>query len=108
MEYHGTNTTTLSFYWDYPPQGIGPETVVENYTISISSSPLFNLSTYVVQSPPWNVTLAHNEIHSINITAVNCIGDSGTFIFPTIEYSKFGIYIIIAVVELGGAGFVEY
>lgn len=83
-EYHGTNTTTLTFDWD-PPQGSGSETIVDNYTLSISPSPPPNI---MVPSPPGTVTLDHNIMYSINITAENCAGEGGSYAFPDIEYSK--------------------
>ena len=86
-EYHEINSTTLTFEWD-PPLGSGPEAVVDNYTISISPAPLSHPSTNVVPSSPWNVTLAHNIPYTINITSVNCAGESDRFTFPDIEYSK--------------------
>lgn len=92
-EYHGTNITNLTFEW-YPPQGTGPESIVDNYTISVSPGPLSHPSTNVVPYPPepWNVTLAHNTEYKISIRAENCAGQGDTFALPTIEYSKLQVW----------------
>ena len=82
--------TALTFEWD-APQGSGPETIVDNYTIIIHPQPVISPSINVVSLRLWNTTLAHNEIYSINITAVNCAGSGGTFVFPNIEYSKLSL-----------------
>ena len=79
--------TTLTFEWDLP-QGSGPEAIVDYYVISISSTPSNLTSSAVVELYQWNFTVDHNEIYSINITAVNCAGESGTYIFPDFEYSE--------------------
>lgn len=82
--------TTVTFEWD-PPQGSGPEAVVDNYTISISPRPLSHPCTNVVhgvQSLVWSATLAHNTMYTLNITAVNCEGQSDPYNFPQIEYGK--------------------
>ena len=86
-EYHQFMNTTLTFEWD-SPQGIGPETIVDNYTITISPSPPLQPNKYRVMQPPWIVTLTHNTIYSINITAANCAGESAAFEFSEIEYGK--------------------
>lgn len=96
-EDHGMMDTTLIFDWD-PPQGLGPEAIVDDYVISISPSPLSHPGTDVVSSPPWNVTLDHNTLYTINITAMNCAGEGDTFIAAEIEYRKQNrIYSIIQV-----------
>lgn len=82
------NSTTLTLGWEYPPQGLGSEFIVDNYTISISSGLQFTLDTYIVSAPPLNVTLGLNVIYSINITAENCAGESDAYILPDIEYGK--------------------
>ena len=79
--------TALTFEWD-PPQGSGPETIVDNYTIIIHPQPFTGPNINIVSLRLWNITLAHNKIYSINITAVNCAGAGETFIHPNIEYSK--------------------
>ena len=80
--------TTLMFDWR-PPQGSGPETVVDYYTVFISPSPPSRPSYNVVSSPPWNVTLSHNVVYSVNITATNCAGESEVVAFPEIEYGEY-------------------
>lgn len=93
-EYHGLLNTTLTFDWD-PPQGSGLETIVDSYTIAISSRSQSNhtYDTIVVESHPVNVTLNHNMVHSINITAENCAGQSDAYIHFDIEYGKFSLSV---------------
>lgn len=90
MELHDSSNTAVTFEWD-PPNGSGPEAVVDYYIISISPAPLSHPERNVVHSLLWNVTLAHNTYYKINITAVNCAGPGETFIFSDIEYSKFSL-----------------
>ena len=86
-EYHQFMNTTLTLDWN-APLGSGPQAVVDSYTLSISPAPPSHPGTIVVQKPPFNVTLAHNIAYSLNLTAVNCAGESETLIFPDIEYSE--------------------
>lgn len=79
--------TTITLEWDLP-QGSGPETIVDSYIISISPSPLSHPAVNWILFSPWNVTLAHNITYSINISAVNCVGESATFVLPNLEYSE--------------------
>ena len=79
--------TTLTLEWDLP-QGSGPEAIVDSYTISISPSPLSHPGINMGVFSPWNVTLAHNTTYNIEITAVNCAGESRAFSLPDIEYSE--------------------
>ena len=84
----------LTFEWDLP-QGSGPEAIVDNYIISILPSPLSSPGTNVFFVPlntAWNVTLNHNEQYSINLTALNCAGDSDPFLYY-IDYGKIAIII---------------
>lgn len=78
------NDTILTFNWDL----LGPEYSVDNYTITVSSSPLFYPRLYVGLSPPFNVTVAHNKLYLVNIAAVNCAGTGDTLLLPVIEFSK--------------------
>ena len=86
-DYHDDMETTITLVWD-PPQGNGPEAIVDNYTISISPAPPNQPANILVSSSPWNVTLAHNNVYNINLTAINCIGESKPVTLPDIEYSK--------------------
>lgn len=79
--------TTITFEWD-PPQGSGPEAVVDYYVITISPSPLSHPGTNMVESPPWNVTLSYNVEHTVNITAVNCAGNGDTFVLSNVRFGK--------------------
>ena len=86
-EFHEPMNTTLVFIWD-PLQGSGPETIVDNYVISIFPLPLTYPILNMVLTPPWNVTLSHNVAYNITIAAVNCAGVSTSFIFDETEYSE--------------------
>lgn len=76
--------STATFEWD-PPQGRGPEVVVDYYMISITPGPL---SHNIVDSLIWNVSLHYNTAYIVNITAINCAGESETSVLTGIEYGK--------------------
>ena len=84
--YHGTMETTITLEWD-PPDGSGPEAIVDNYTISISPDPPYKPAINFVLLPPWNVTLTHNVEYTINVTALNCFGESSPTVLSN-TYSK--------------------
>ena len=84
MEYHGSMETTVTLDWD-PPQGTGPEAVVDNYTISISPMPPYQQEVFIQK---FNVTLAHNVFYTINLTAMNCAGESEPAILSNIGFSE--------------------
>ena len=79
---------TVTFEWD-PPQGMGPELVVDHYRIIISPAPLSHTMVNLVESSPWNVILDYNIIYTANITAINCAGETGAFSLDNIEYSEY-------------------
>lgn len=82
---------TVTFEWDVP-QGNGPETVVDTYTIIISPRPLSSSSNAIVvpKSPQaLNVTLNYNTYYTISITAENCAGESEAFLYPNV--TRYGI-----------------
>ena len=85
--YHDGLETTINLDWD-PAQGSGPEAVVDYYVISISPAPPYQPSINMESSPPWNVTLAHNQLYTGNITAINCAGESMPSMLPSIEFGK--------------------
>ena len=91
---HDETTTTLTIHAN-PLTGSGPETIIDNYTISFTLTPLSHASSNVVTSFPWNVTLAHNEIYSITIVAVNCAGESVPYIISDIHI---GMHIILCLI----------
>lgn len=66
---------TITLTWD-PPSGSGPETVVDNYIISVTPMPVSHSVTSIVLSPPWIVTLDYNQTYTATIVAVNCAGES--------------------------------
>ena len=87
--------TTITLDWD-PPQGSGPEAIVDNYTVSISPDPPFQPTINHVILPPWNVTLTHNVEYTVYITAFNCFGESGRTVLSR-TYSKCAESIVIMV-----------
>ena len=88
---------TVTFEWD-PPQGMGPELVVDNYRIIISPAPLSHTMINLVESSPWNVTLDYNVIYTANITAINCAGESEVFSLPNIQYSEHYFWLTISMI----------
>ena len=93
MEYFAYSNNTITFDWD-PPQGVGPEAIVDYYVIAISPAPLSHPILNNVSSSPWNVTVAYNTGYSVNITAVNCAGRSGTFVLADFIYGKIQYYTV--------------
>ena len=90
-EYHGNDETTVTLDWD-PPEGTGPETFVDNYTISISPTPPHHQSTRImVSSPLWNITLENNIMYFVNLTAINCAGESD----PSSLLVEYGMDLIV-------------
>ena len=85
---HDVNRTIVTLDWDPPPQNGGPEVTVDNYTIIVDPVPLSLSTGTAVAFPPWNVTLAHNVQYVVNITAVNCVGESEPSILSGISFSK--------------------
>lgn len=93
----------ITFDWD-PPQGSGPEAIVDYYTISISPTPLSHPDISRVYSSPWNVTLGYNINYAVEIVAENCAGASNSFILrndtPEIcKNSEVAIVVIIITVD---------
>ena len=78
---------TITLVWD-PPQGIGPQLVVDYYWVSITPISLSHPVVNSVTTSPWSVTIGYNMVYTVNITAVNCAGQSGTLSLENIEYSK--------------------
>ena len=85
--YHGLINTTVTFEWDLP-QDTGPGFAVDYYIISFLPRPLSHRTTNIITYPPypWNVTLNHNTTYAINLTAVNCAGESDPFIIGGIQF----------------------
>lgn len=79
--------TTIRLDWN-PPQGIGPETVVDVFSVTISPTPLSHPSFNLVFSAPWNVTINYNVEYTSTIAAVNCAGESDPFELSGLRFSK--------------------
>ena len=92
MKHDNSLDTIVTFQWN-PPQGSGPETIVDSYKISITprpvSHPVLNVVSYTTS---WNVTLYFNVEYSATIIAVNCAGDSSPFTLHDIKFSEFVMY----------------
>ena len=65
----------FTLIWN-PPQGKGPEAVVDHYTISISPTSSFQSTILTVTVLERNLILEHNVMFSITLTATNCAGES--------------------------------
>lgn len=77
---------TVSFEWN--PAEDSDHEAIDYYRITISPTQLFPISD-VVTSLAWNATLEYNTIYTVNITAINCIGESEAYLLPfNIEYGK--------------------
>ena len=81
-EYHRAIYTIVTLGWDPIPQGNGPEAIVDNYTIYISPSPMYEDGIIMTDSPPLSVTLAHSVSYSVSIIASNCAGESDNQTIP--------------------------
>lgn len=86
--YYGVNSTTITLE-RHPPQDIGPEFAVDFYNISVSPQPLSNHTSIILYPRyPWNITLHYNTKYTLYLTAVNCAGESDSFILSDIEFGK--------------------
>ena len=86
-EFYDMMNFTVNFKWN-PPDGRGPEAIVDNYTISILPMPLSHPISNVVYSTNFNVTLDYNVIYNATVTASNCAGKSKRVYLTNIEYGK--------------------
>ena len=88
--YHNGTETVLTLDWEPPilNMSAGPEDILDNYTITLSSASQNLMEVILAPSPPWNVTLQPNIDYDITITSTNCAGHS----FPAlvIEDIMFG------------------
>ena len=91
--------STITLSWD-PPQGTGPQLNVDFYWISIIPTSLSHPVLNNVITPPFSVTIGYNTVYTVNITAVNCAGQSGTLSLENIEYSKCWIVLYYTLVIL--------
>ena len=87
-QYPTSTDKTVTLEWD-PPQGMGPEVIVDHYWITIIPQPLSHSVTNMVESAPWNVTVDFNTLYTANITAANCAGKSQSFMLPDTRFSKY-------------------
>ena len=80
---------TVSLEWG-APQGSGPDVIVDYYNVSTSPRPPYQLASFLVSSQYQNATiiLEHNEVYTIDITAINCAGESGQAVPLSVEYGK--------------------
>lgn len=76
-EYYANLDATVTLTWD-PPQVSGP---VDYYRITVMPRPLSHPISNRISSPPWNVTLDYNVFYTVNVSAMNCAGESATSAF---------------------------
>ncbi len=86
-EIYDVTYVAVIFKWN-PPDGRGPEAIVDNYTISILPMPLSHPISNVVYSNNFDVTLDYNVIYNATVTAFNCAGESKPVYLTDIEYGK--------------------
>ena len=94
LDYTVANVT-ITFQWE-PPQGGGPQTVVDYYLLSVYPQPLSQpiIANISRTLNSWNVTMQYNTRYSADITAVNCAGSSEATDLPIdVEFSKLIVYI---------------
>ena len=84
--YHSSFEVIGTLDWD-PPLGSGPEAIVDNYILSFSPTPIHQLATINLPSGPVRVILSYDVHYNINLTAVNCAGESEPFIL-NVTFSK--------------------
>ena len=72
-EYHTVSNVTVTFKWS-PPQGYGPEVIVDGYKIIITPAPLSHPTSNIITALIWNVTLEFNVIYNATIISINCAG----------------------------------
>ena len=85
MEYYTDLNVTVQFEWN-EPQGAGPQTVVDSYNVTITSSSSTENFLLSNQTFALNFTLNYNTNYTATISAENCIGVSEVFVHPRIEY----------------------
>ena len=76
---------------------MGPQLVVDYYWVSITPISLSHPVVNSVATSPWSVTIGYNMVYTVNITAVNCAGQSGTLSLENIEYSKWHFLLTFVV-----------
>ncbi len=82
------SNVTVTLVWK-EPEGSGPETVVENYRISIYPASLaYPNSDVLTSSPSLSITVNYTQLYTVNLTAINCEGESADFASLSFEYGK--------------------
>ena len=87
-EYHKVHNITITLEW-IPPQGSGPNTIVDAYKVTIMPKPLSSPVSNIIRVTSWNVTLSYNSIYTAMIIAENCAGVSVPVTLGNIEFRKF-------------------
>ena len=93
------SNVTVTFEWD-PPQGYGPEVIVDGYEIIIVPSPLSHPTSNTVTSTIWNVTLDFNIQYNATITSINCAGMGMSFMLQSIEFRECAYSLSIQVTKI--------
>ena len=90
-EYHTPLNITLILEWN-PPQGSGPDVIIDHYEITIVPTPLSHPTSNTVTALIWNVTVEYSLLYDITVTPVNCHGSGRSYSLNNIQISK---YIIL-------------
>ena len=72
--------TVLTLVWS-APTGSEPADIVDNYVIYLMP-PSPDSRITVPAASPFNVSLAHNVVYTLNVTASNCYGESEPDVIP--------------------------
>lgn len=76
----------VTLLWD-PPQGMGPQFVVDYYRIIVSPPPLSDRIN-LVNTSYLIVTLDYNLEYTAILTAINCAGESSPLFLTGIDYGE--------------------
>ena len=87
-QYHRHRETTVTIEWNPPPRNSSPAAVVDSYIISFLPAPISHSTKNVLLALLFNVSLAHNTFYDINVTAVNCAGESQALVSSGLRISK--------------------
>ena len=86
---NSTNETTDSiivlFKWE-APSGIGPGFFIQSYNVSITSENSSYSYNLTYGTTMLNATLNYNVNYTASIVAINCAGESNSFILSNIYY----------------------
>ena len=79
--------TTVTLQWERP-HGIGTESIVDSYFITVTPPLMMGPSRITIYYSPYNMTFTHNVEYNVSIIAVNCAGESISRTLP-IAFSEY-------------------